>query len=356
MSKVGLSQKATKYSNEFLNIGVGARALGMSNSVVASTQDVFSGYWNPAGLLGVKDNIQLSLMHAEYFAGIANYDYGGFATKPTKDQALGFSFVRFGVDGILNTFDLIRNGEINYDRVSTFSSVDYAFIFSYAQNLKLKKLRGSKATFGWGTNAKIIHRKVGPFAQAWGFGFDVGAQLLVPESGWSFGAVAKDVTSTFNAWSYTFTETQKDILAQTGNTIPVNTLEITLPRFILGAAKQFEKNNWSFKTELNLSLTTDGKRNTLARTNFISFDPTFGIEVGYALNDEENKIFLRSGVGNFQRELNPKNNTVLTIQPNIGLGLKIKNFSLDYAFTDIGDQSAALYSNVVSIRIGINKQ
>jgi len=39
---------APKYSNEFLDIGVSARALSMGNSVVASVNDVTSGYWNPA--------------------------------------------------------------------------------------------------------------------------------------------------------------------------------------------------------------------------------------------------------------------------------------------------------------------
>ena len=63
-----------KYSNEFLNIGVDARAMGMSNSVIASVNDVTAGYWNPAGLLDLEDK-QLSLMHASYFANIANYDY-----------------------------------------------------------------------------------------------------------------------------------------------------------------------------------------------------------------------------------------------------------------------------------------
>ncbi|MEK7253297.1 MAG: hypothetical protein AAB316_01010, partial [Bacteroidota bacterium] len=41
---------AQKYSNEFLSIGVSARAQGMGNSVVASIDDVTAGYWNPAGL------------------------------------------------------------------------------------------------------------------------------------------------------------------------------------------------------------------------------------------------------------------------------------------------------------------
>ena len=41
---------APKYSNEFLSIGISARALGMSNTVVASVNDVTGGYWNPSAL------------------------------------------------------------------------------------------------------------------------------------------------------------------------------------------------------------------------------------------------------------------------------------------------------------------
>jgi hypothetical protein len=46
----------------------------------------------------------------------------------------------------------------------------------------------------------------------------------------------------------------------------------------------------------------------------------------------------------------------LSVQPNIGLGLKIKRFSIDYALTDIGDNSVALYSNIFSVRFEINKR
>jgi hypothetical protein len=49
------AQALRNYSNEFLTIGVDAAALGMSKSVVASTNDVNSGYWNPAGLVNIKD-------------------------------------------------------------------------------------------------------------------------------------------------------------------------------------------------------------------------------------------------------------------------------------------------------------
>jgi hypothetical protein len=44
----------------------------------------------------------------------------------------------------------------------------------------------------------------------------------------------------------------------------------------------------------------------------------------------------------------------MTFQPNLGLGLKIKGVTIDYALTDIGDQSTALFSNVFSLRFDIN--
>ena len=54
IGSLSFAQDAPKYSNEFLAVGVGARALGMGNAFTAVTNDVTSGYWNPAGLLGVR--------------------------------------------------------------------------------------------------------------------------------------------------------------------------------------------------------------------------------------------------------------------------------------------------------------
>ena len=109
MISVGTADaQKVKYSNEFLSIGVGARALGMSNAQTALVGDVTAGYWNPAGLLRIENDLEVGLMHAEYFAGIASYDYGAFA-KPLKDLASGrkhaiaLSIIRFGVDDIPNT-------------------------------------------------------------------------------------------------------------------------------------------------------------------------------------------------------------------------------------------------------------
>lgn len=128
---------APKYSNEFMNIGIGARALGMSNAVVTSTNDATSGYWNPGHLTEIDNDLQISLMHSEYFAGIAKFDFGSVAKTIDEKSGFGVSFIRFGVDNIPNTTELIdAQGNVNYDRISYFSAADMAFLLSYGEKSK----------------------------------------------------------------------------------------------------------------------------------------------------------------------------------------------------------------------------
>ena len=337
--------QARKYSNEFMSIGVGARALGMSNTGVATVNDISSGYWNPAGLLGIESNMQLGLMHSEYFAGIAKYDYGAVGLKVDSSSAVAVSVVRFGVDGIPNTTDLIdAEGRINYDRITSFSVADYGFLVSSARKMNVPGLRV-------GANAKIIYRQVGDMAKAWGFGLDAGAQYSY--KGWQFGLMARDITTTFNAWSFSFSDRMIDVWTQTGNVIPENSVEITLPKIILAAGKKIQfKNNISLLGEINADFSTDGRRNVLISGDPVSIDPHLGLEAGY-----RNVIFLRGGIGNIQREKSELGDRkLLTFQPNIGLGLRLKLLQLDYAFTDVANQSVALYSHVISLKLDIYKK
>ncbi len=343
ITSLSVFAQAPKYSNEFLAIGVGARALGMSGAYIAQSNDVTSGYWNPAGLSQIKNNFQVGLMHSEYFAGIAKYDYLGVAAKINPESTLGFSVIRFGVDDIPNTTQLIdNNGQINYDRIKSFTAADYAFIISYARKSKIEGL-------SYGANAKIIYRKVGDFASAFGFGLDVGAQYQ--RGTWKFAAMGRDITSTFNAWSYSLDETTKQVFLQTGNEIPSNSLEVTLPKLILGVGKQFTiYKKFTTYVETNLDFTFDGRRNVAIGGDPISIDPKFGLQLAYS-----DFIFVRGGVGNIQQVLDIDGKKVTTIQPNIGVGIRIKNFTIDYALANVG-QSVGLLSNVFSLRFDFTKK
>lgn len=335
--------QAPKYSNEFLAIGTGARAFAMSNSCVASVNDVTAGYWNPAGLLSINTDLQLGLMHSEYFAGIAKYDYGSVAKK-SDSSAIGFSFIRFGVDNIPNTTELIdADGNVNYDKITQFSTADYGFLFSYARTPNIKGLK-------IGANAKVVRRIVGDFAGAWGFGLDAGAQYEI--NGWQLGAMARDITSTFNAWSFNLTEEMKNTFYATGNEIPDNSIEVTLPRLILGAAKKIDiVKDVTMLGEINADLTFDGMRNVAIKSEYVSADPHFGLEFGY-----KGMAFIRGGVMNIQQEKDITGKNVTSMQPNFGVGVKIKQLSIDYARTDLGDRSIALYSHVFSLKLDINKK
>lgn len=341
----GQGSLAPKYSNEFLAIGIGADALGLSNAVVAQTSGVNSGYWNPAGLARTNKWLDIGLMHSEYFAGIAKYDYLGLAHQIDEKSAVGLSIIRFAVDDIPNTTQLIDNeGRIDYDKITTFTAADYAFLFSYARKTKVPGL-------SLGGNFKVIYRKVGDFAKSWGFGLDAGATYEKNER-LKFGAVLRDVTSTFNAWIFTLDDQTKEVFTLTGNEIPRNGLELTLPRLILGTyyKQPLGKKGIYVSGELDLDMTTDGKRNTIIKTNVVSFDPHVGIAFGF-----KDLVTLRGGISNMQYIKNFDDSKKLTIQPNIGIGLHIKAVYLDYAFTDIGDASTALYSHVISLRLALNK-
>lgn len=337
---------APKYSNEFLSIGVGARAFAMGGAQVAVTNDVTAGYWNPAGLQLMETKYDVSLMHAEYFAGIAKYDYGAFATRLDSVSTIGGSIIRFAVDDIPDTrflFDAAGNsGRINYNNITYFSAADYAFLFTYARKVpKVENLH-------LGANVKIIHRIVGDFATAWGFGLDAGLRYKYKK--WQLGLVARDLTSTFNAWAFNKALLQ-DVFIATGNEVPNNSIELTLPRLVPGVSRSFlVKKKVGVMLSGDMVITFDGKRNTAVRTGVFSIDPAFGIELDY-----KKVVFLRGGVNNMQRLQDFDLSYYTTVQPSFGIGVRIYKFFVDYALTDLGNVSDTPYSNVFSLRFAFDE-
>ncbi len=341
ISLITHAQAVRKYSNEFMNIGVDAAALGMSNAVTAFTGDVNSGYWNPAGLLKIEDS-EAALMHASYFANIAQYDYAAYAKKIDDGSAWGVSLIRFGVDDILNTTQLIDSeGNIDYNRISLFSTADYGLTFSYARRMKLEG-------FQYGVNAKVIRRIIGDFANSWGFGFDAGLQF--DRNDWHFGLMLRDITTTYNVWAIDeekFEEISEAVEGQ-NQELPEST-EITLPKAQLGIAKKFEFHyDYTLLAAVNLNMQF-ARTNDVISTDAVSIDPALGFEFGYT-----DLVFLRAGVGNFQNAEQLDGTKKVSFQPNIGLGFKYKGIQVDYALTDLGDQSAALYSNIFSVKVDLS--
>jgi hypothetical protein len=348
-----VSAQFEKYSNEFLNIGAGARGMAMGNAQVASITDGTAGYWNPAALTYVKDYPQLNLMHAEYFAGIGKYDFANLVL-PLKDnkRVLALTLLRFAVDDIPNTIFLVNpDGSVNLENgITTFSAADYAFLISLAQQVKTS----DNKNISFGLNAKIIHQTGGPYASSWGFGFDAGA--LIANKRWKLGIMAKDVTTTFNAWSYNIDQQMQEVFYETGNDIPNKSIELTAPQLILGTSYNFKINSKiNLLAEADLDFSFDGPRNEVVSSKITSIDPRVGLELSY-----NNVFFIRAGVDNFQQVIDDRDTTnqkkLWIYQPSIGAGFKIGDVQIDYAFTNLANQSSPLYTNVFSLKVDLRSK
>lgn len=344
---ISTQAQVNKYANAFLDIGVGARGIALSQATVASADDATAAFWNPAGLTDMRRDIQLGLMHNEHFAGIVKFDYGTVAVKFSEKDAGAFTFIRSGVDDIPNTLELLdANGNVDYDRVQSFSAADYAFMLSYAR--KIDKIKGLSV----GGNAKVIYRHIGEFGQGWGFGIDLSARYV--RNKWKIGAMFRDASSTITQFSYN-TETFRVIFAQTGNEVISSSTEIAVPRLMLAGARRFDMPwNLSVQPELQMVMTTDGRRNVLVGTDVLSVDPSFGLEFGY-----KDLLFLRGGVGRFQylKEVTAGggyDGKALTLLPTAGIGFRIKAFTVDYALANFGNSFMGL-SHVFSLRLDFHK-
>lgn len=340
-SQLSLAQSSRNYSNEFLNIGVDAAAFGMSKSVTATSKDVNSIYWNPAGLANVEIN-QGALMHTEYFAGIANYDYVSAAIAPKEGNktVIAFSLIRFGVDNILNTATLIDSqGNIDFSKIRLFSAADYALNFALATKIKRVK------NLDIGINAKVIRRTIGDFASSWGFGFDAGIQYAIED--WELGLMARDLTTSFNIWEINSEKLNSIKEAIPGqNSATPETVEITIPKLHFGIARNFQLKNKNFHLLSALDLHIRFiETNDLISTSFASLTPSIGFQLDY-----KKIVFLRSGIGNLQK-VNTFTKKSLTLEPNIGLGFKYHGVQIDYALSNIASSGNALYSNTFSIKV-----
>ncbi|MBT8232637.1 MAG: hypothetical protein KJN84_08420, partial [Bacteroidia bacterium] len=248
------------------------------------------------------------------------------------------------IDNIPNTLNLIGpDGTINYDNVLEFSAADYALFLSYGQNLGTSGL-------SIGGSAKVISRSIGSFGSALGFGFDFG--LMYKKGRFEFGLMGRDITTTLNNWSFTFTPEEQLVFERTGNEIPISSTELALPKIILGGAYRLgNSENISYLIEADVRLSTDGTESGIFSGDKIAVDPSIGFELGY-----NQRLFIRVGVGNLQRTINETSTTErsLEFQPNIGLGLKLGKAHIDYALTNIGSVSGVLVSHIFSLKIDFN--
>jgi len=322
---------------------VDARGQALGGAMAIASDDVFAGYWNPAGLVNV-DSTKTHVGFMHVFDGLYNYDVAGLAFPMKNRQVLGVTAIRYGVDGIPNTLDFVdASGNTNPDRISSFSVADYAGLISFSKYSKNERL-------SFGGNLKIIHRSAGEFAKAWGGGLDVGAKYYSKDRKTITAATLKDALGTYTSWNFNFTDDEIATLVSTGNDIPSSgSIEAATPTLVLGIQRVFTNQRFVFKPELDVDLTFDGQRNTLVGFDPISLDPHFGMEVGY-----DEVIFLRGGISNIQQITNAEDfEKKWELQPSGGAGVKLSGFEIDYALTQYDFRQEI--THLITLKLGLTK-
>lgn len=337
------AQRVAKYGADFLAGGVGARALAMGGAHVGLTSDVHSVYWNPAGLQAMQ-SAEVAYMHAERFSGIVSFDYAAVALPLSSRSTVAIAYFRSGVNDIKNTLDAWdrENDQPrpNPDQyVTTFSAADHALFVGYSRALS--------GGFDLGVTAKIIRRKIGAFAGAWGYSFDVGIRYV--RGPLMLGAVVQDATTMLQSWSV-----DSDRLAPIrdvfGDDLPSGGTELVLPVLKLGSAYGWSVPGGGLEVALDLDLSFDGQSaNVIDIGNgAVAFHPRFGFE--YLFRDV---VALRGGVS---RVLSTERDGI-DFNPAVGSGLRLGRFAVDYGFGDFSGLVAELgYSHRVSVVFDLGRE
>jgi len=210
---------ATQQAGDFLNIGIGARPMGMGGAFGAVADDAFAAFWNPAGI-SLLDGKEIGLMYASLFGLVGSHVLS--VVYPLNERAaVAVSWVRVSADNIPRYDPFPRDAQRIEERLSFamkgakgyFSDREDALFFTFS------KVGAFDLDFGWqyfilplkvpfGVNLKLIHQSLGG-ASANGIGIDAGfmlrfgANILFGHDSLgdvSIGLVVSDITNTTIVW------------------------------------------------------------------------------------------------------------------------------------------------------------
>ncbi len=216
---------AGEYAADFLQIGVGARALAMGGAFTAvAGGDPSAFYWNPAGLLPPK-RASVQFEHVAMFGDLAQYNTASAVLNLNDQFAVGLSWIRLGID------EIPRYGELQgsrFDRLTRnqfrstgtpegyFSDTEDAVMVSLSQTHYIDLYLGDPITglalpmeISWGVSGKYLRQNLDANS-ATGQGLDAGLLLRMTHSEWDrleplswigVGAMLRDISHTRLQWN-----------------------------------------------------------------------------------------------------------------------------------------------------------
>lgn len=275
----GIHENAGTKAMSFLKIGVGAEAIGMGESHVAATNDLYASYWNPAGV-GRIQRSQFGFMHNQWFEDI-KHEYLGYV------QPLG-SLGVIGSSILYLSYGEIQGRDEHGKETHKFRPYDLAFVLSYGRRLF------ENSTIGF--NVKWLREQIDEeYAQV--FAFDVGALYSVGKGGLNLGLNLQN----------------------------------------LGTKAKFDKESFELPTNLKLGLSYKLLKEAFTITADVNkpVDNDVNIGIGAGLEIAE-LLHLRGGYKYFIGG----NDLGVVSGLTTGLGVNIEGFQVDYAFVSYGKLGA----------------
>lgn len=272
---------------EFLRLHSSPRAEALAGNFITNTDDPSVMFYNPAGIFSLEKN-PVSFSFLNYLADIKVLD----AAFSTEFEGIG----RFGVAiKYLNYGDFIK-ADASGNKLGDFGVNDLALLVGYGYQLH--------KNFNIGANAKFIYSKIDD-ASSTGLAVDLGAQYFIRETNWVIAFSVLNLGSQISEYYSVSEDLPLDIR--------------------LGVSKKLEHLPFKFYfsfIKLNKDVDNFGDR-------FKNF--TFGGELflGKALT-------VRLGYDNQKREDLKIGTSTGLAGYSLGVGLKVKEYKIDYAFSSHG--------------------
>ena len=280
-------------SANFLKIGMGARAVAMSDSFTALADDATAIYWNPAGLVQVPGT-EISLTETQYLQGV-NINFLALSQNLGNDGALGLGFTDLSLQPFLSTTE---NSSGFYSGTGSPVNVsDWDLSLGYSNSLG-KFIAGLLDDTLVGVKLNIVgQNEAGPTGTA--FSFDAGAIQLFPQEHFSLGVDLQNAGTVIQ-------DRSQPLIFKTG-------------------AAWYHLRNLDSTDKLTLSVDADFDNDT-------GFQPSFGSEYQISL-DRVTLGFLRMGLRTTDEQFGL---SFLTL--GAGLQRDFSDFTagLDYAFVPYG--------------------